>query len=54
MQALAAGGGLTQRGTDRGIQVRRKDESGTVRALELKPNDPLESGDVIYVRESIF
>ncbi len=54
LQGLAAGGGLTQRGTDRGIQVRRKDASGAVKVLELKPNDPLESGDVIYVRESIF
>ena len=54
LQGLAASDGLTQRGTDRGIQVRCKDASGAVRVLELKPNDPLESGDVIYVRESIF
>ncbi len=54
MQALAAGGGLSPRGTERGIQVRRKDASGTVRTLELKENDPVENGDVIYVRESVF
>jgi polysaccharide export outer membrane protein len=54
LQGLAAGGGLTQMGTERGIQVRGKDASGAVKVLELKPNDPLESGDVINVRESIF
>ena len=54
MQALAAGGGLTPRGTARGVQVHRSDASGTVNILELKPTDRLESGDVIYVRESIF
>ena len=53
MQALAAGGGLTQRGTQRGIRVHR----GTGDKLEvLQPamNDRLENGDVIYVRESLF
>jgi polysaccharide export outer membrane protein len=54
LQGLAAGRGLTPRGTARGIQVHRKDASGAVTVLELKPNDPLESGDVVYVRESIF
>ena len=54
MQALAAGGGLTPRGTARGIQVHRRDASGAVTVLELKPNDRLESDDVVYVRESIF
>lgn len=54
MQALAAGGGLTPRGTERGIQVRRKDAAGVTKVLELKLNDPLEPGDVVYVRESIF
>jgi polysaccharide export outer membrane protein len=53
-QALAAGGGLTPRGTERGIQVRRKDASGVVKVVEVHPNDPLQNGDVIYVRESIF
>ncbi|MDQ2734677.1 MAG: polysaccharide export protein EpsE [Pseudomonadota bacterium] len=54
MQALALGGGLTNRGTERGIQVRRKNATGGTDTLELKPNDPLVSGDVVYVRESVF
>ncbi len=54
MQALAAGGGLTARGTERGIRVNRKDASGATKVLELKLNDRIERDDVIYVRESIF
>jgi polysaccharide export outer membrane protein len=54
MQALAASGGPTPRGTERGVQVHRRDASGTVKILELKPTDQLEANDVIYVRESIF
>jgi len=54
MQALAQAGGLTARGTERGIRVHRKDATGTERVLELKMNDRVERDDVIYVRESIF
>jgi polysaccharide biosynthesis/export protein len=54
MQALAQGGGLTQRGTERGMRVHRKDASGNVRVLQLNLTDLVERDDVIYVRESIF
>jgi len=54
MQALAQAGGLTARGTERGIKVHRKDESGAVKILELKMNDPVLRDDVIYVKESLF
>jgi polysaccharide export outer membrane protein len=54
MQALAQAGGLTGRGTDRGIRVHRKDETGAVKIQELKMNDPVQRDDVIYVRESLF
>ena len=54
MQALAQGGGLTARGTERGIRVHRKDETGATKILELKMNDKVERDDVIYIRESIF
>ncbi len=54
MQALAQAGGLTARGTERGIKVHRKDESGSVKISELKMNDRVERDDVIYVRESLF
>jgi polysaccharide biosynthesis/export protein len=54
VQALAQSGGLTQRGTERGMRVHRRDASGTLRVLELKMNDPILRDDVIYVRESVF
>ena len=54
MQALAQGGGLSARGTERGIRVHRRDASGTVRVLEMKLNDQVERDDVIYIRESLF
>ena len=54
MQALAASGGLNQRGTLRGMRVSRKDERGQMREIELKLTDTLLPDDVVYVRESVF
>lgn len=54
MQALASGGGLTQRGTERGMKVHRRNGSGKVEIVELRMTDTLRPGDVIYVRESLF
>jgi len=54
MQALAQAGGLTARGTTRGIKVHRKDAAGAVQVREIKMNDPVERDDVIYVSESLF
>ncbi len=54
LQAIAGAGGLSARGTDRGIRVHRKDANGEVKISELKMNDRVERDDVIYVRESIF
>lgn len=54
MQALAAGGGLTARGTERGMRVHRRDSTGQVKVLEIRPNDYLQRDDVVYVKESLF
>jgi polysaccharide export outer membrane protein len=54
MQALASGGGLTQRGTTRGLRVHRRSGEGRVEELQPGMNDALQNGDVIYVRESLF
>ena len=54
MQALAAGGGLTQRGTERGIRVHRKGADGKVQVLQQAMDDGLKDGDVVYVKESLF
>jgi polysaccharide export outer membrane protein len=54
MQALATGGGLTQRGTEKGIRVHRKGEEGKVEVIVPGMSDRLRDGDVVYVRESLF
>ena len=54
MQGLAAGGGLTLRGTDKGLRVHRRGSDGRVQVVEPRMDDPLLPGDVIYVRESLF
>jgi polysaccharide export outer membrane protein len=54
MQALAQGGGLTLRGTQRGIRVYRRDATGKVQKIEPDMQDNIRADDVIYVRESLF
>ena len=54
LQALATGGGVTARGTQKGIKVHRKDGSGAVKIIEPRMTDQLQDGDVVYVRESLF
>ncbi len=54
MQALASSGGLSARGTERGIRVNRKDSAGVTRVFEPKLNDTLKDDDVVYVKESLF
>ena len=55
MQALAAGGGLTQRGTERGIRIHRRNEAtGSVDEVQPTMDSSVRDGDVIYVRESLF
>jgi len=54
MQALATGGGLTQRGTEKGIRVHRKTADGKIQVLQPTLDDKVHDGDVVYVRESLF
>lgn len=54
LQALATGGGLTQRGTDKGIRVHRKGADGKVQVIEPALSENLREGDVVFVRESLF
>ncbi|MET0333251.1 MAG: polysaccharide export protein EpsE [Rhizobacter sp.] len=54
MQALASGGGLTQRGTQRGMKIHRRNATGKVEVVQPSLTDLLQPGDVIYVRESLF
>jgi len=54
MQTLATGGGLNQRGTEKGIRVHRKTSDGNIRVITPGMDDRMQDGDVVYVRESLF
>lgn len=54
MQAVAAGGGMTPRGTIKGLRVYRRDASGQVSMKELPPDAPVQENDVVQVREALF
>ena len=53
-QALALSGGVTLRGTEKGITIRRRDVGGKMETLNAGPFDRILPDDVIYVRESVF
>jgi len=54
MQALAQGGGPTMRGTEKGIQLHRRNASGKVEVLKPKLTDLIMQDDVLYIKESLF
>jgi len=54
MQALADGGGLTPKGTQRGIRIHRRLANGRIVEITPKLDDQLQPNDVIYVRASVF
>jgi polysaccharide export outer membrane protein len=54
MQAISVGGGVTLRGSDRRLQVRRRAPDGQLREYSAKLADLVQPDDVIYVKESLF
>lgn len=54
IQALASGGGVTGKGTQRGIVRHRRDASGKVKEESVSLDDDVQDQDVIYVKESLF
>lgn len=54
MQALSVGGGVTPRGTDRGLKIRRRGADGTLHTIDARLTDLVQADDVLYVRESWF
>jgi polysaccharide export outer membrane protein len=54
IQALASGGGVTGKGTQRGIVRHRRDASGKVKEEGVSLDDDVQDKDVIYVKESLF
>jgi polysaccharide export outer membrane protein len=53
-QAIAMGGGLTIRGTERGLRVSRRNDAGVVEVYRAKLSDRLIADDVVQVKESLF
>jgi polysaccharide export outer membrane protein len=54
IQALATGGGVTGKGTQRGIVRHRRDANGKVKEDGVSMDDDVQDRDVIYVKESLF
>jgi polysaccharide export outer membrane protein len=54
MQALATGGGLTPRGTDKGIRIHRRDADGRMVVVRPAMHETVREGDVVHVAESLF
>lgn len=54
MQTVAAGGGLTPRGTERSVRLFRRDAKGMVRKVSVALTDAVQPDDVISVGEGLF
>jgi polysaccharide export outer membrane protein len=53
-QAISVGGGLTPKGTENGVEVKRQDERGEMRMLDMEIHEQLRPNDVLYIKESWF
>ena len=54
MQAIAAGGGITARGSESRLRLTRVASDGHATQITPRLTDTVQPGDVLYVRESIF
>jgi polysaccharide export outer membrane protein len=54
MQAMAQGGGPTNRGSEKRLRLHRKGADGVMQQIEPKLSDTILPNDVLYIKESIF
>ena len=54
MQAISLAGGITPRGSESRVQLRRKGSDGKWKQFSVKLTDAVSPDDVIYVREGLF
>jgi polysaccharide export outer membrane protein len=54
LQALSVSGGLNQRGTERGVRIKRRDANGNLEVIKVKHDDLIRPDDVVYIQESLF
>lgn len=52
-QAISVGGGLTSKGTENGVEVKRQ-EKGEIQQLGMELRDQLRANDVLQIKESWF
>ena len=54
VQAIAAGGGITPRGSERRLKLRRTGRDGKVTETDTRLQDTVQADDVIFVKEALF
>jgi polysaccharide export outer membrane protein len=54
LQAISLAGGVTPKGSDRRVEIKRAGKDGQQVVIKPKPNDLVQPDDVIRVKESIF
>jgi len=54
LQAISLAGGVTAKGSDRRVEIKRAGKNGQQVVIKPKPNDLVQPDDVIRVKESIF
>jgi polysaccharide biosynthesis/export protein len=54
IQAIARAGGVTPRGSERRVFLKRPSKDGQYLTIRPKPGDPVQPEDIIRVKESIF
>lgn len=54
IQAIARAGGISVRGSQRRVEIKRHTADGSYVTAKAKANDPVQADDVIRVKESIF
>jgi polysaccharide export outer membrane protein len=53
--AISAAGGLTPKGTENGIKLKRRDAQGAMQTIDdVDPEEQVKPDDILYVRESWF
>ncbi|NVO06721.1 MAG: hypothetical protein HXX19_12685, partial [Rhodoferax sp.] len=54
LQAMAQGGGPTNRGSENRLRLHRKGADGVMQKIDPKLSDAVLPNDVLYIKESIF
>jgi polysaccharide export outer membrane protein len=54
IEAIARAGGITLRGSQRRVEIKRKQPSGDYSTMKVKLGDLIQPDDVVQVKESIF